>query len=100
MGLGIAKIDQKTITEQLGDMSIVALDDFGTDPLICTDHIPVLFGVELAGELGGVDEVTEHHGQLPSFRVRRRRGSSARCDLRGVAVPGQQAVVLAEQVER
>jgi hypothetical protein len=50
--------------------------------LIRTDHVPVLFGVEVAGECGGIDEVAEHHRELPSFCVRRRRGSNARCDLR------------------
>ena len=48
---------------------IIAVDDFGTDPLIGTDHFPILFGVELGGECGGVHQVTEHHGQLTSFRV-------------------------------
>ena len=44
---GIAKIDEESIPEQLGDMPIVALDNVGTHPLIGTDHVPVLFRVEL-----------------------------------------------------
>src|SRR5215510_12771330 len=70
MGVGIAKVHEKPIPEQLGNMSIIALDDLGTDPLVCTDHVPVLFGIELGGELGGVHQVTEHHRELPSFRLR------------------------------
>jgi hypothetical protein len=35
-------------------------------------HVPVLFGVELGRESGGIDQITEHDGQLPSFRVGRR----------------------------
>jgi hypothetical protein len=48
-------------------MSIVALDNVGTNPLIRTDHVPVLFGIELRGEFGGVHEVAEHDGQVTSF---------------------------------
>ena len=73
MGLGIAKVDQESIPEQLGDMSIIALDDLGTDPLIRTHHVPVLFGVELGGECGGVHQVTEHHRELAPFGFGRGR---------------------------
>ena len=66
----IAKVDQEPIPEQLGDMPIVALDNVGTHPLIRTDHVPVLFGIELAGETRGVHEVTKHHRKLPSLRLR------------------------------
>ena len=68
MGLGIAKVDQETIPKELGDMSIKACDDFGTDCLIGTDHVPVVFGIELAKRVGGIDQVTEHHGELTAFR--------------------------------
>ena len=47
VSLGIAKIDEETVTEQLGDMSIVALDDFRTRRLIRSDDFSVHFGVEL-----------------------------------------------------
>src|SRR5262249_25459553 len=47
MCLGIAEIDEETITEQLSDMPIVAPDNFGTHLLIRPYHVPVLFGVEL-----------------------------------------------------
>jgi hypothetical protein len=67
MSVGIAKIDEETISEQLSDMSIVTLDNVGTHPLICTHHIPVLFGVELGGETSGIDQVTEHDRELTTF---------------------------------
>src|SRR5262245_30394293 len=60
MCLGVAKVHQESIPEQLGNMPIVALDDFRTASLIGTDHIPVLFGVELAGESSGVHQITKH----------------------------------------
>ena len=47
MGLGIAKVHEESIPEELGDVSIIALNHLRTHPLIRTDHIPVLFGVEL-----------------------------------------------------
>src|SRR5712691_11214344 len=82
MCLGIPKVHEKPIPKQLGDMPIVTLDDLGTDPLVCTHHIPVLFGVELRREFGGIDQITEHHRELPSFRVGRRWCSRERCSLR------------------
>src|SRR5215510_9772495 len=69
MRLGIAEIDEETVTEQLGDMPIVALDHVGTHPLIGTDDSPVLFGIELRREFGGIDQVTEHDGELAAFGV-------------------------------
>ena len=51
-------------------MSIVALDHFGTHLLICPHHIPVVFGIESAGECGGVHQVAEHDGELAAFGVR------------------------------
>src|SRR5215467_3058215 len=53
-------------------MSIVALDDFCTSRLIGTDDFSILFGVELRREFGGIDQIAEHHRELPSFRVGRR----------------------------
>src|SRR6516162_8550524 len=70
MGVGIAEIDEQTVTEQLGDMPIVALDDFCTSRLIRTDHVTPVFRVELAGQLGGIHEVAEHHSELAAFGVR------------------------------
>src|SRR5215510_13122397 len=70
MRLGIAEVHQEPIPEQLSNMPIVALDNLGTRSLICPHHLPVLFGIKLAGEFGGVHEITEHHGELAAFGVR------------------------------
>ena len=92
MGVGIAKVHEEPITEQLGDMPIIALNDFGTDPLICTHHVPLVFRVELGGEFGGIHQVTEHHGELAAFGVRRggRAGEAPPCagETSGVAGSG------------
>jgi hypothetical protein len=68
----IAEIDEKTIPEESGDMPIVALDNFGTHPLICTHNVTPLFRVELRGQGRRFDDVDEHHRELPTFRVRRK----------------------------
>src|SRR5215813_8663058 len=65
-------------------MPIIALNNFRTHLLVSTDDFAILFGIELGGEAGGINKVTEHHGELPSFRVGRRSSSNARCDLRGL----------------
>src|SRR5215510_11400884 len=82
VALWIAKVHEETISKVLSDVSIVASYDCCTGTLIFTYHCSVVFGVELVGEPGRIDQVAEHHRQLPSFRFKR-RGSNARCDLRG-----------------
>ena len=47
-------------------MSIVALDDFSTSRLIGTDHVPVVFGIELADE--SVVESTRSQNITVSWR--------------------------------
>src|SRR5262245_13707008 len=73
MGVGIAEIDEQTVTKKLGDMSIKMCDHLGADSLIRTNHLSVIFRIKLAGEFGGIDQVTEHHRELSPFRLRRRR---------------------------
>src|SRR5262245_27140475 len=78
MGVGIPKVHEETIPKELGDVSLVALDDFSADVLVGTHHVPIVFGIELRREFGGIDQVAEHDGELPSFRIRRRRYSRER----------------------
>jgi len=75
MGLRIAKIYEETIPKELGDVPIKVCDNLSTGMLIRTYHVPVLFGVELAGEARGVHEVTEHHRELSTFSFGYTRGS-------------------------
>src|SRR5437879_3980330 len=75
MGLGIAEVHEETIPKELGDMSVIAANHLRTGGLIRTDQVPVLFGVELAGEASGVHEITEHHRELSPFGIRRRRAN-------------------------
>src|SRR5262249_27198513 len=82
----IPEVDEQSVAQQLGDMSLVALTHLRTRRLIGTDDVPVVFGIELARELGGLDEVTEHDGELPAFGVGGMRGSRWRCDVCGLGV--------------
>jgi len=74
VSLGIAKIDEESVPKELGYVSLITLDDLRADLLIRTDDFSILFGVELGGEFGGIDQVTEHDRQLPSFRFGWTRG--------------------------
>ena len=62
-----AKVHEQTITEILGHMAFVLLDDLGGGCLVGSDHLAQVFGVELLGEFRGVRQITEHHGQVPTF---------------------------------
>jgi hypothetical protein len=59
MGCGIAKIDQQSIAEVLGDVAFIVLDDLGSGLLIGAHHRTQVFRVELAGELCGAHQITE-----------------------------------------
>jgi hypothetical protein len=57
-------------------MPVEALDHRGTGLLVGLYDVAPHFGVELAGERRGIDQVTEHDGELAPFGVcggRRRR---------------------------
>src|SRR5215813_7429906 len=81
MGDRVAKIHQETVTQILRNVAIVALDNFGTHPLICTDYVSVLFGIELGRQFRGIDQVTEHDRELTAFSFGGMRSSGWRCDL-------------------
>jgi hypothetical protein len=72
MGRGVAKVDQQAITEVLGDMPLVACNDLGGSLLVGAYHRTQVFGVKLAGELRGADQVAKQHGELAPFRLRGR----------------------------
>src|SRR5262245_18438335 len=76
---GVAKVDQESITQELGTMSFVALYHLSTSGLIGTDNWAILFGAELAGELCRVHEVAEHHGELAAFGLGCTLGLDRRC---------------------
>ena len=78
MSVRITKIDQEPIAQMLGDMPLKALDGLGTRGVIGAHHLPPIFGIQLTGERGRVDQVTKQHGELAPFRLGRRRGGGRR----------------------
>src|SRR5262244_2963319 len=74
MCLRIPKVHKKTIPEQLSNVTVIALNHLSTGGLIGTNHVPVLFGVKLAGQFGRVNQITKHYGELAAFGFRCMRG--------------------------
>src|SRR5262249_19906932 len=64
---GIPEIDQQPVAQILHDMPGIAVDDRGTGLLVGPDYLTEFFGIELRGEGGGTDQVTEHDRELPTF---------------------------------
>jgi len=89
MGLRIAKIHEEPIPKELGDVPVIAVNHLRTGGLIGTDHVPILFGVELAGEGGRAHQVTEQHGELAAFGLKGRRRSWWGQALRSVLIPAR-----------
>ena len=69
VGLGPAKVDQQAIAEILGDIALVGLESGSGHGLVGTHHRAIVFRVELLGQCGRGDQVTEHHRDLPAFGV-------------------------------
>ena len=67
MGLGIPKIHEETIAEELGDVPVIAVNHPGTGGLVRMHHITIVFRIELRCQYSGVGEVDKHHGQLTAF---------------------------------
>ncbi len=65
-----AEVDQQPIAKQLGDMTVKTLHHFGAGLLIGVHDIPVIFGIKLVRQPGGVDQIAEHHGELPALGIR------------------------------
>jgi hypothetical protein len=68
MGVGVPKVHQQSIAQELSNVPVKTSDDLGADLLISPDDFAILFGVELRREFRGVHQITEHDGELPSFR--------------------------------
>ena len=86
MGARVAEIDEDAVTHELGDKAVV-MPDRGTAPvLIRRDDIAQIFGVHPGRECGRSHQVTEHHGQLAAFGLRRRSDRGGRWGGRQVAL--------------
>ena len=57
------------MAEILHDVSLEAPDHLGTDSLISPYHFAELFGVQLRGEGGRIDQVTKQYRELAAFTL-------------------------------
>jgi hypothetical protein len=71
MRYGVAKIDQHAIAQVLGQITIEALHHVGTGLVIGADNLPVVFRVQVPRQHGRVHQITEQHGEMAAFRLRR-----------------------------
>src|SRR5262245_55237392 len=71
---GIAKVDEQPIAEVLGDMALIAGDHRGAGILIGSHHRAPVFRIELAGEDGGVHQITEQDREMAAFSLWDTRG--------------------------
>src|SRR5262245_9920065 len=67
---GVAEVHEQAIAEVLGDMPVKARNHLGAGLLIGPHHLAEILRVELAGERGRVDQVTEQYRELAAFRLR------------------------------
>src|SRR4029077_5822364 len=58
----VPEVDQDPVTEILGDVAVVALNDLATHRLVRVHHIQQLLGVQLRGHRRRADEIAEHDG--------------------------------------
>ena len=92
MGVGLAEVHEEPIPEELGDMPIVRLDYFGTNPLICTHHVTPVFRVELSRQGGGLHQIAEQDRELTALSFWRTRCHWWRSDLGGQLCLGSRLV--------
>ena len=80
----IAEIDKQPIAHVVGNVAAEPLHDRVTGLVIGAQDIAQVLGVELLGQWGRIDEVTEHHRHLAALgRWFRRRWPRWGRDLRG-----------------
>ena len=70
-----AKVDQQAVAEILGDIAVLGLHRVTGRLLVGTHHGAVVFGIELLGEFGRVNQVAEQHRDLAAFGL---EGAAAR----------------------
>src|SRR5215471_15259381 len=84
MRYGVAKIRQHVITPVMGEIAVKPLYDLRTGLIIGMYDLPQVFRVEVRRERSRVYQVTEQHGEVAAFGLRRWQGAWKRCyTLRG-----------------
>jgi hypothetical protein len=67
VGMGITEVDQESISEGLGDISLEGSDRLGTGGLVGLNHLSEFFGIELFGKGCRSHQVTKHHCELATL---------------------------------
>ena len=78
MGLRIAKIGENPVAHVTSHEAVESIDSCLTGILVDEIHLAQIFRVQAPGQLGGADEITEHHGEMAAFRSGRPGGESSR----------------------
>jgi hypothetical protein len=65
----VAEIDQSTIAHIFGDKAVEPGHNLCNGTVIGSDDLAQILGTQSRRESGRADEVTEHHGELPSLRT-------------------------------
>jgi hypothetical protein len=65
--LGIAKVNQKPVTEILCYVAVKALNYICCLFLVGPHNLAKVFGVESGGQFGRSNQIAKHHGQLTPF---------------------------------
>ena len=74
MRLGIAEKRHHAVAEVLGDVAAITGDRFGGGAMISGDRLTPFFGVEPRGNLGGANQITKQHRQMPPLTGGRHQG--------------------------
>src|SRR5262249_26755683 len=67
VGLWIPEVDEQAIPKILSDVAVKATNDLAAQLLIRTNDLVELFWIKLFREGSRIDDIAEHHGQLPPF---------------------------------
>src|SRR5215472_7721797 len=81
MRLGIAEERHHAVTQVLGDVAAKLADRSGGSAMILGHRLAPFLGIELGGDLGRTDQVTEQHRQMAPLareRIARSDGGSFR----------------------
>jgi hypothetical protein len=74
----VAEVDQNSVAHVFGDKTIEPGDRISNSPVVCSDDLAQILGIEPPRERGRTDQVAEHHRQLSPFGIGWRR-CIARC---------------------
>jgi hypothetical protein len=67
--LGVAKVNQKPITEILRYMAVKSLNHVSGRFLVRAHDLAKVFGIEPGRQVGRAEQIAKHHSQLTAFRV-------------------------------